>query len=212
MSYPLYTQGCNWQLPRLAEDKLRPMPIAIERKPRPFRPEVPHSLQYCQAAQLVKPIPGINKSGSTWLCILSEELKGPQCLLISITLFLGLAAARPSATSSSVPAVSIVRLPISAAIPPLSSSSITELSASSSSHRLPHALSSHHCPTACVPPYMPASRPAQSWRLPHAFFPWSLAALIISLARALQSVSPLPIGRNPGHLSSATRQHAISAQ
>ena len=40
---------------------------------------------------------------------------------------------------------------------------------------------------------------------------WSSAAFIMSLARARRSISPMPMGRTPGRLSSATRRHAISA-
>ena len=75
-------------------------------------------------------------------------------------------------------------------------------------YRLSLTLSSHRCPTSCVDPSMPASRPAHSCRLPHAIFSWSPAALITSLARARQSVSPMLMGRTPGRLSSATRRHA----
>ena len=59
---------------------------------------------------------------------------------------------------------------------------------------------------------MPALRPAHSFKLPHAVFAWSLAALITSLARSLRSVFLNSTERTPGCLSSATRQHAISAQ
>ena len=48
----------------MAEEKLRPMPVAIEHKPRPRRPAVPHSPQHFQAAQLVEPITGINERSS----------------------------------------------------------------------------------------------------------------------------------------------------
>ena len=56
----LSAQDCNWQLPRLAEEKLCPMIVAIERKSCSSRPAVPHSPQHRQAAQLVQAIVGIN--------------------------------------------------------------------------------------------------------------------------------------------------------
>ena len=59
MGESLSTQDYNWRLPRLAEEKLRPMPIEIEREPRP--------------------VTGINERSSTRLSFLSEELKGFQC-------------------------------------------------------------------------------------------------------------------------------------
>ena len=64
----------------LAEEKLRPMPIAIERESRPRQQAVPHSPQNCQAAQLVEPVTGINERSFARLSFLSEELKGSQCL------------------------------------------------------------------------------------------------------------------------------------
>ena len=69
---------------------MRPIPITIERKPLPRQPEVPHSPQHFQAAQLVEPITGINEHGSAQICILSEELKGSQCPLSTFTPFLAL--------------------------------------------------------------------------------------------------------------------------
>ena len=67
------------------------MRIAIERKPRPRCPAVPHSPQHCQAAKFVEPVTGINERCSVQLYILSEELKGSQCPLSTITPFLALA-------------------------------------------------------------------------------------------------------------------------
>ena len=67
------------------------MPISIECEPRLHGPAVPHSPHHCQAAQLIEPITVINECSSAWLCILSEELKGSQCLLSPITPFLDLA-------------------------------------------------------------------------------------------------------------------------
>ena len=90
LSDSLSAQDCNSHLPSLAEEKLRPMPIAIEREPRPRRPAVPHSPQHSQAAQLVEPITGINERSDTWLSFLSEELKGFQCPLSHFTPFLSL--------------------------------------------------------------------------------------------------------------------------
>ena len=87
----LYTKDCNWRLPRLAEEKLRSMPIAIEREPCPHRPVVPHSPHHCQAAQLVEPIMGINERCTARLSFLSEELQGFQCPLSPSTLILFLA-------------------------------------------------------------------------------------------------------------------------
>ena len=66
--------------------------------------------------------------------------------------------------------------------------------------------------TAWVSPSMPASRPAHSWRLLHAVFACSPAALMTSLARARQSVSLMPTGRTLGLLSNTTRRQAISAR
>ena len=84
----LYTQDCDWRLPRLAEEKLRSMLVAIEGEPLPCRPAVQPSPQHCQASQLVEAIAGINESSSA----LSEELKGFQCPLSPSTSFLSLAA------------------------------------------------------------------------------------------------------------------------
>ena len=50
-----------------------------------------HSLQHRQAAQLIEIIAVINKLRSTQLRILSEELKGFQCLLSPSTPYLSLA-------------------------------------------------------------------------------------------------------------------------
>ena len=121
MGDSLSNQDCDWRPPRLAEEKLRPMPIAIEREPRPRRPEVSHSPQHCQAAQLVEPITGIKEGSSAWLCILSEELKGSQCpmstatpsspsLFLSSSTSITSAASRTSTAFSYVLTVSIVKL------------------------------------------------------------------------------------------------------
>ena len=67
------------------------MPIAVEREPRPRWPAVTHSPQHRKAAQLIKPITGINVRSTTRLCFLSEELKGFQCPLSPSTLFPALA-------------------------------------------------------------------------------------------------------------------------
>ena len=91
LSYPLSTQDYNWRLPRMAEEKLRPMPITIESEPRPCRPAVLKIPQHCQAAQIVEPITGINEHIFAWICILSEELKFSHCPLSTFTLFLSLA-------------------------------------------------------------------------------------------------------------------------
>ena len=55
------------------------MPIEIERGPRPCRPEMPHSPQHFQVAQIIEPITGINKRCPAQLCFLSQELYGSQC-------------------------------------------------------------------------------------------------------------------------------------
>ena len=68
------------------------------------------------------------------------------------------------------------------------------------------------CPTACVSPSIPSSRPAHSCRLPHAVFAWYSASLITSLAISRRSVYPITTGSTPGILSSTNRQHAISAR
>ena len=52
-----------------------------------------HSPHHFQAAQLVEPITGINERSSARLCILSEELKGSQCILSPFTPFLALTLA-----------------------------------------------------------------------------------------------------------------------
>ena len=85
------TQDCDWKLPRMAEEKLRQMPIAIEGEPRPRQPAVPHSPQHCQAAQRVEPITVINDRSSAWLGFLTEELKVSQCPLSPPSLVLSLA-------------------------------------------------------------------------------------------------------------------------
>ena len=87
----LSTQDCDWQLPRLAEEKLRPMLVAIEGKCRSSRPAVLLSPQHRQAAQLVEAIAGINERSSARLRFLCEELKEFQCLLSPSTPFLYLA-------------------------------------------------------------------------------------------------------------------------
>ena len=71
----------------MAEEKLRPILIAIERGPLPRRPAVSHGPQHRQAAQLIEPIMGINKRSSARLSFLSEELKGFQCQLSPFNLF-----------------------------------------------------------------------------------------------------------------------------
>ena len=81
--------------PWLAEEKMRPMPIAIEREPSPCWPVVLHSPQHCQAAHLIEPITGINERSSARLSFLSEELKGSQCPLSPPTLFIFLFLAPP---------------------------------------------------------------------------------------------------------------------
>ena len=75
----------------MAEEKLRPMTIAIEREPCPRRPEVLHSPQHRQAAQFIEPITGINERSTAQLSFLSEELKGFQCPLSPSNLILSLA-------------------------------------------------------------------------------------------------------------------------
>ena len=61
--------------PRLAEEKLCPMLVAIERKSHSSQPAVPHSPQHRQAAQLVEPITGVNERSAGPLSFLSEELR-----------------------------------------------------------------------------------------------------------------------------------------
>ena len=91
----LSAQDCDWQLPRLAEEKLRPMLVAIEHEPRPRRPAVSYSPQHCQAAQLVEPITGINERSTARLSFLSEELKALQCPLSPSTLLPALSSPFP---------------------------------------------------------------------------------------------------------------------
>ena len=113
---------------------------------------------------------------------------------------------RTPAASSSVPPVSTT-----------SSFSLASSSLSSPSSDLPAsyflllctALSIHLCTIECVATSMTASRPAHSCRFPHAVFAWYSSALITILARPRQSVSPIPTGRTPELLSSATRQQDI---
>ena len=119
-----------------------------------------------------------------------------------------------SATSSSVPAVSTLRLfnPSTPHTPHPPASSSYEPPASSTSCRLTLVISNLICPKSCVSPYMPALRPAHSWRLPHDVFACSPAALVTNLARARRSVSPMPTGHTHRRLSSATSRYAISAR
>ena len=128
----------------------------------------------------------------------------------STSIYICSAACRFSSTSSYVPAVSICKLFSSDMT--LSSFSSLSVVSTPSHFRRALTLSILRCHTACVDAFMPALRHVHSWRLPHAVFAWSPAALITSLYRARRSVSPIPTGRNPGLLSSVTRRHAISAQ
>ena len=67
---------------------MHPMLVSIERKSRSSWPEVSHSLQHCQAAQLVESIKGINEHCPARLCILSQELYGSQSPQSPLTPFL----------------------------------------------------------------------------------------------------------------------------
>eukprot|EP00957_Ditylum_brightwellii_P129338 9866432-Ditylum_brightwellii.AAC.1 len=65
---------------------------------------------------------------------------------------------------------------------------------------------------ACTAPSILASMPANSCRFEHASLVSTPVALITSFAISQQKILPIPTGWVPGHLSSAIRQHAISAQ
>ena len=120
------------------------------------------------------------------------------------------ADSRISAAASSVPSVSIISPSSLASSSPSLSSSSSDFPASSLI-LLYIALPICLYPTAGVSSSMTSPRLAHSCRLSHAVFSWSPASLITSLARARQSVSPIPTGRTPCLLTSTTRRKSISA-
>ena len=68
---------------------------------------------------------------------------------------------------------------------------------------------------ACMAASHPYWCPAQTWREPAASCMSLLIAVAIALLMMRRAISPIPIGRTPGHLSSAmsrqaTKGHATS--
>ena len=63
---------------------------------------------------------------------------------------------------------------------------------------------------ACTAASLPASCPAQSWRVPAASSTSSLMTERMALLMILLDVSPTPIGLIPGHLSRAIKRLAVS--
>ena len=173
-----------------------------------------HSPQNCQATQLIKPITFINGRCPARLCFLCQEPCGSQChqgplyinLPDSIHLYLQIRLHvlcrlflynyclhyQPSFTYLFF--FLILRLIARFFFSP------------------PHGSFPSPFPYSVACPPTTASRPAHSWRFPHAIINWYPAALIRSSARAKQSVFPIPIGRTPGLLFSTTIQKVISAR
>ena len=71
MGNPLSDQEYDWYVTRLAEEKLLPMTVSIERKPCPCQPVVTHCPYHFQSAQIVEAIAGIIECCAAWLHILS---------------------------------------------------------------------------------------------------------------------------------------------
>ncbi len=63
-----------------------------------------------------------------------------------------------------------------------------------------------------MPPSIPACNPAQSWSTPHAICASFRVTAITNLAIKRRNVSPIPIGRIPGHLSNARSRPDINAR
>ena len=63
---------------------------------------------------------------------------------------------------------------------------------------------------ACTAASLPASCPAQSWRVPAASSTSSLMTERMALLMILLDVSPTPTGRISGHLSRAIKRLAVS--
>ena len=70
---PLSDQENDRCVTGLSEEKLRPMPVAIECKSRPCWSAVTHRPEHRQAAQLFEAIAGINKRCPARISILSQE-------------------------------------------------------------------------------------------------------------------------------------------
>ena len=64
---------------------------------------------------------------------------------------------------------------------------------------------------ACTAASQPDGCPAHTWRGPAALWMSSLSAFAIAFPMMRLGVSPMPMGRTPGHLFRATRRHAINA-
>ena len=73
MNNPLLDQENNRLIASMAEEKLCPMPVAIERERFPHWPVVTHRPENCQADQIVEAISGIKEGCATWLIILIQE-------------------------------------------------------------------------------------------------------------------------------------------
>ena len=74
----------------MAEYELCQMPIAMEHESHPFRIEIPHCPQNCQADHLIEIITDINKRFPPQIWILSQELCVFQCPQCTLTLNLSL--------------------------------------------------------------------------------------------------------------------------
>ena len=78
-----------------------------------------------------------------------------------------------------------------------------------SARRMASLLSeSRHLLAACTAASMPDNCPPQSWMQPDASWMSCLIKDRVALAIILRAVSPMPIGRTPGFLSSAMSRHA----
>ena len=71
MGKPLSDHENDRCFTRLAEEKLRPMSVAIEHEPHPRRTVATHRTEHCQTDQLVEAIASINERCPAWIIILS---------------------------------------------------------------------------------------------------------------------------------------------
>jgi hypothetical protein len=74
------------------------------------------------------------------------------------------------------------------------------------------SISHHSSLIAWMPPSIPASKPAQSWSIPHASFASSPATKRTVLAQTRRHISPTPTGLTPGNLFSPRSRPDIKAR